>query len=429
MTSYSGGIKSIKTGKYFYKFPYLKTIKSILASFKLETSNLKLKYTIIYKKLKIMSIANRISAELKGDRVIWAIVAVLMMLSILVVYSSTSMLAFRERGGNTEFYLLKQVIMLILGAVIMYAAHLIHYRRFSLWSPYLLAASVPLLMLTLAVGNEVNGATRWIEIPIIGLTFQTSDFAKIALIAYVARSITAKQEFIEDFQSAFLPIIMPIVIVCFLIAPSNLSTALVIFATCMVMMFIGRVAMKYIFLLMFCGLVAFAALIVIGNAFPTKVRSHTWTERARSFIEDADGGDQTKLAKMAIARGNMIGNGPGNSIQKNFLPSAFADYIYAIIIEEYGLVGGFIVMALYMLLFFRVVRLVTKSPKTFPAMLAIGLILILVVEALANMAVSVHLVPVTGQPLPLLSLGGTSLLFTCVAFGMILSVSKFIETE
>jgi cell division protein FtsW len=376
-----------------------------------------------------MSIANRISAELKGDRVIWAIVSVLMMLSILVVYSSTSTLAFRNHGGNTEFYLLKQVIMLILGAVIMYAAHLIHYRRYNLWSPYLLAASVPLLMLTLAVGNEVNGATRWIEIPIVGLTFQTSDFAKIALIAYVARSITAKQEFIQDFQSAFLPIIVPIVIVCFLIAPSNLSTALVIFATCMVMMFIGRVAMKYIFLLMFCGLVAFAALIVIGNAFPTKVRSHTWTERARSFIEDEDGGDQTKMAKMAIARGNMIGNGPGNSIQKNFLPSAFADYIYAIIIEEYGLVGGFVVMALYMLLFFRVVRLVTKSPKTFPAMLAIGLILILVVEALANMAVSVHLVPVTGQPLPLLSLGGTSLLFTCVAFGMILSVSKFIETE
>jgi cell division protein FtsW len=376
-----------------------------------------------------MSIANRISAELKGDRVIWAIVAVLMMLSILVVYSSTSTLAFRNKGGNTEFYLLKQVVMLGLGAVIMYAAHLIHYRRFSHWSPYLLAASVPLLMLTLAIGNEVNGATRWIEIPIIGLTFQTSDFAKIALIAYVARSITAKQDFIEDFQSAFLPIIMPIVIVCFLIAPSNLSTALVVFATCMVMMFVGRVAMKYIFLLMFCGLVAFAALIVIGNAFPTKVRSHTWTERARSFIEDDDGGDQTRMAKMAIARGNMIGNGPGNSIQKNHLPSAFADYIYAIIIEEYGLVGGFIVMALYMLLFFRVVRLVTKSPKTFPAMLAIGLILILVVEALANMAVSVHLVPVTGQPLPLLSLGGTSLLFTCVAFGMILSVSKFIETE
>ncbi len=376
-----------------------------------------------------MSIANRISAELKGDRVIWAVVAILMMLSILVVYSSTSTLAFRERGGNTEFYLLKQVIMLALGVVIMYAAHLIHYRRFSLWSPYLLAASVPLLMLTLAVGNEVNGATRWIEIPIIGLTFQTSDFAKIALIAYVARSITSKQDYIQDFQSAFVPIIMPIVIVCFLIAPSNLSTALVIFATCMVMMFIGRVAMKYIFLLMFCGLVAFAALIVIGNAFPTKVRSSTWTQRARSFIENEDGEVQTQSAKMAIARGNFIGNGPGNSIQKNFLPSAFADYIYAIIIEEYGLLGGFIVLGLYMLLFFRVVRLVTKSPKTFPAMLAIGLILILTVEALANMAVSVHLVPVTGQPLPLLSLGGTSLLFTCVAFGMILSVSKFIETE
>jgi cell division protein FtsW len=376
-----------------------------------------------------MSISNRISAELKGDRVIWAIVGVLMMLSILVVYSSTSTLAFRERGGNTEFYLLKQVIMLILGGIIMYVAHLIPYRRYNLWSPYMLAASVPLLMLTLAVGNEVNGATRWIEIPIIGLTFQTSDFAKIALIAYVARSITAKQDYIEDFQSAFLPIIVPIVIVCFLIAPSNLSTALVIFATCMVMMFIGRVAMKYIFLLMFCGLVAFAALIVIGNAFPTKVRSNTWTERARSFIEDEDGTEQTKFAKMAIAKGNLVGNGPGNSLQKNFLPSAFADYIYAIIIEEYGLLGGFVVLALYMLLFFRVVRLVTKSPKTFPAMLAIGLILILVVEALANMAVSVHLVPVTGQPLPLLSLGGTSLLFTCVSFGMILSVSRLIETD
>ena len=376
-----------------------------------------------------MSISNRISAELKGDRVIWSIIGLLMMLSILVVYSSTSTLAFRERGGNTEFYLLKQVIIMSVGAVIMYAAHLIHYRRFSLWSPYLLAAAVPLLMLTLAVGSEVNGATRWIEVPLIGLTFQTSDFAKIALITYVARSITSKQDYIQDFQSAFLPIIMPIVLVCFLIAPSNLSTALVIFVTCMLMMFIGRVAMKYIFLLMFCGLIAFAALIVIGNAFPTKVRSSTWTERARSFIEDGDGTEQTKLAKMAIARGGLVGNGPGNSMQKNFLPSAFADYIYAIIMEEYGILGGFVIMALYLLMFMRVVRLVTKSPKTFPAMLAMGLILVITIEALANMAVSVHLVPVTGQPLPLLSMGGTSLLLTCVAFGMILSVSKFIETE
>ena len=376
-----------------------------------------------------MSISNRISAELKGDRVIWSIIGLLMMLSILVVYSSTSTLAFRERGGNTEFYLLKQVIILGVGAVIMYAAHLSHYRRFSLWSPYLLVIAIPLLMLTLAVGNEVNGATRWIEVPFIGLTFQTSDFAKIALITYVARSITSKQDYIQDFQSAFLPIIMPIVLVCFLIAPSNLSTALVIFVTCMLMMFIGRVAMKYIFLLMFCGLIAFAALIVIGNAFPTKVRSNTWTERARSFIEDEDGTEQTKLAKMAIARGGLVGNGPGNSMQKNFLPSAFADYIYAIIMEEYGILGGFVIMALYILMFMRVVRLVTKSPKTFPAMLAMGLILVITIEALANMAVSVHLVPVTGQPLPLLSMGGTSLLLTCVAFGMILSVSKFIETE
>lgn len=376
-----------------------------------------------------MSIANRISAELKGDRVIWSIVAILMLLSILVVYSSTSTLAFQERGGNTEFYLLKQVVLLIVGFVFMYGAHLVHYRRYSLWSPYLLIGTIPLLLITLAVGTEVNSATRWIDIPVIGLTFQTSDLAKISLIAYVARSITSKQEYISDFQSAFLPIILPIVTVCLLIAPSNLSTALVIFVTCMLMMFIGRVAMKYIFLLLFCGFVAFAGLIVIGRVFPDKVRVETWTKRARSFVEDAEGTTQTRMAKMAIARGGFVGNGPGNSIQKNFLPSAFADYIYAIILEEYGLLGGVIVLGLYMLLFFRVVRLVTKSPKTFPAMLAIGLALILTIQALANMAVSVHLVPVTGMPLPLLSMGGTSLLFTCIAFGMILSVSKFIETD
>lgn len=377
-----------------------------------------------------MSIINRAAAELKGDRVIWAIVAVLALFSILAVYSSSSMVAFQKRGGNTEFYLLKQIIILGIGLMLTYAAYLLNYKRYSVWAPFMLAMVVPLLMLTLAIGPEINGASRWLHVPFIGLTFQTSDLAKIALVTYIARSITAKQEHIADFQSAFVPIIMPIIIVCLLIAPSDLSTAAVIFLTSMLMMFIGRVAMQYVLLLIFCGLVSFAGLIVASKFLkPGAIRTETWTSRMRDFIENSDGQPQTQLAKMAIAKGGLFGNGPGNSIQKNYLPMAYTDYVYAVIMEEYGLIGGFVILALYVLLFLRVVRLVTKSPKTFPAMLAMGLSLILTIQALANMAVSVHLVPVMGLPMPMISMGGTSLLFSCISLGMILSVSKFIEID
>jgi cell division protein FtsW len=377
-----------------------------------------------------MSIINRAAAELKGDRVIWAIVAVLALFSILAVYSSSSMVAFQKRAGNTEFYLLKQIIILSVGLMLTYAAYLLNYKRYSVWAPYMLATVVPLLMLTLAIGPEINGASRWLHVPGIGLTFQTSDLAKIALVTYIARSITAKQEHIADFQSAFVPIIVPIIIVCLLIAPADLSTAAVIFITSMLMMFVGRVAMQYVLLLIFCGLVAFAGLIVASKFLkPGAIRTDTWTSRMRDFIENEDGQPQTQLAKMAIAKGGVFGNGPGNSIQKNYLPMAYTDYVYAVIIEEYGLVGAFAMLALYVLLFLRVVRLVTKSPKTFPAMLAMGLCLILTIQALINMAVSVHLVPVMGLPMPMVSMGGTSLLFSCISLGMILSVSKFIETE
>ena len=377
-----------------------------------------------------MSILNRAAAELKGDRVIWAIVAVLALFSILAVYSSSSMVAFQKRGGNTEFYLLKQVGLLSVGLLLTYAAYLLNYKRYSIWAPYMLATVVPLLLLTLAIGPEINNAQRWLIVPGIGLSFQTSDLAKIALVTYIARSITAKQDYIRDFQSAFLPIIMPIIIVCILIAPEDLSTASVIFVTCMLMMFVGRVAVQYIFLLIFCGLVSFAGLIVVSKFLKEgAIRSDTWASRMRDFIENEDGQPQTQLAKMAIAKGGLIGNGPGNSIQKNYLPMAYTDYVYAVIIEEYGLIGAFLTLSLYVLLFLRVVRLVTKSPKTFPAMLAFGLCLILTIQALANMAVSVHLVPVMGLPMPMISMGGTSLIFSCISLGMILSVSKFIETE
>jgi cell division protein FtsW len=377
-----------------------------------------------------MSVINRVSAELKGDKVIWSIVAILAMFSIWAVYSSASTVAFQNKGGNTEYYLIKQILVLILGLSITYICHLIHYKRYNTWAPYMLAVVVPLLAFTLLFGVRINDASRWIMVPGIGITFQTSDLAKLAIITYVARSISAKQEYIEDFQSAFVPIILPIIVVFLLVAPADLSTASVIFVTGMIMMFVGRVALKYIFLLIFCGIVSFAALIVLSKTTNFGGRVDTWTARLSNFFGGGEVKEyeQVKLAKMAIAKGGMIGNGPGNSIQKNYLPMAYTDYIYAVVIEEYGLIGASLLMILFLMLFLRVVRLVTIGEKTFPAMLAMGLVVLLLIQALANMAVAVNLVPVMGLPMPMVSMGGTSLLFSCAALGMILSVSKHIES-
>jgi len=218
-----------------------------------------------------------------------------------------------------------------------------------------------------------------------------------------------------------------VLIVCGLIAPANLSTALVLFVTCVALMFVGRVSMKYIFLLGLLGVVVFAGLIVIGRFAPDMVRVDTWVSRVQDYLHNPDGGYQVQQAKIAIARGGIFGSGPGNSIARNFLPYSHADFIYAIICEEYGLIGGVLVLGLYVMLFFRTVKMVTKSPKAFGAFLAIGLSLMLTIQALANIAVSVHLVPSTGLTLPMISMGGTSLVFTSISLGMILSVSKFIE--
>ncbi len=371
----------------------------------------------------------RINAELKGDRAIWAIFAILAIFSILAVYSSTGTLAYRE-SGNTEKFMFKHVIILALGILMTYLFHLFHYAKFSRWAPYLLLASVPLLVLTIATGAEINEARRWLQIPYVGLTFQTSDFAKLALIIYVARAISSKQEYIKDFNSAFLPIIVPVLIICGLIAPANLSTAILLFSTCILMMFIGRVSVKYIFLLLLLGLCLFSLLILLHEMFPGFIRVDTWIARWREFMDPAtEGGYQAQQAKIAIANGGWIGQGPGNSIQRNFLPSSYSDFIYAIICEEYGAVGGSIVILLYVLLFFRATRLVTKSSKAFGAMLVMGLSLSLVLQAFVNVAVAVGLLPVTGITLPMISMGGTSLLFTCISFGIILSISKFFESE
>ncbi|MFK8103264.1 MAG: FtsW/RodA/SpoVE family cell cycle protein [Saprospiraceae bacterium] len=374
-----------------------------------------------------MSLGTRIYAELRGDRTIWMVVAILAIVSILAVYSSTGTLAYKHQGGNTEFYLLKQFAFVAFGLFLTYICYLLHYTQYSRIAPVLLLLSIPLLVYTLAFGIEMNDARRWIEIPVLRMTFQTSDFAKMALVIYVARAISSKQEYIKDFNSAFLPIIVPILIICGLIAPADLSSALMLFTTCLIMMFIGRVDMKYIILLFFLGVVVFAFLIIIGHLYPDIVRSGTWISRVQEFMTNSDGDFQTQQAKIAIAEGSFFGLGPGNSIQRNHLPAPFSDYIYSIICEEYGLFGGFVILTLYVLLFFRVVSIVTRSPKAFGAMLVVGLGVSIVIQALANMAVSVDLVPVTGLTLPLISMGGTSYLFSSIAFGMILSVSRYIE--
>ncbi len=374
-----------------------------------------------------MSLGNRIAAELKGDRTIWMIIAVLSLFSLLAVYSATGSLAWSARGGNTTIFLVTHAVRLAFGLFLVYLCHLLHYRQYQRAAPFLMLLTVPLLAFTLFFGQSLNDANRWLSIG--GISFQPSEFAKIALIIYIARELTRKQDYISSLRDAFLPIIMPVLIVCGLIAPANLSTSLVLFVTCIMLMFIGRVSMQYIFLLGLLGIVLFAGLVAVGQLYPEAnlIRVDTWISRVQEYLHTEDGGYQVQQAKIAIAKGGVFGEGPGNSIIRNFLPYAYADFIYAIICEEYGLVGGTLVLALYVLLFLRNVSLVTKSPKAFGSFLAIGLSLMLTVQALANIAVNVNLVPATGLTLPLISMGGTSMMFTSIALGMILSVSKFIE--
>ncbi len=369
-----------------------------------------------------------IHSNLKGDKTIWFIVALLAIFSALAVYSSTFSMAYASLKSS-ESYLLKHTIIIGFGLILTYGSYRMHYMQYSRLAPILLLLAIPLLIYTFLFAPEINDARRWITLPIIGMSFQPSDFAKLALIIFVARAISSRQENIKDFRSAFLPIIVPVIIVCLLIAKDDFSSAGLLFLTCTLMMFVGRVDLKYIGLLILLGVLGIAFLIILGNIFPEEFRTDTWFARINSFITNADGGWQIQQSKIAIADGGIFGVGPGNSVQRNFLPYPYADFIYAIICEEYGLFGAFVIISLYMGLFYRCTSIVTKCQKNFGAMLAIGLCLSLVIQAFANIAVSVHLVPVTGLTLPLISMGGSSLLFTCISFGIILSVSRYIEAN
>ena len=372
--------------------------------------------------------------NIKGDKVIWVIVFLLSIVSLLAVYSSTGTLAYRKQGGNTEYYVIKHFVILILGILLMYLTHRIKYTYFSRISQIGLIISLPLLIMTFISGTSLNEANRWLTVPIINLTFQSSDVAKLFLIMYLARVLSKKQEEIKDFKSGFLPVIVPVIVVCVLILPANFSTAAILFVTCLVLMFIGRINLKYIFSLIGLGAVGILLIFSLGKAVPDLFpRGETWINRVDHFFDeeksDPDANYQVEQAKIAIVTGGLLGKSPGKSTQRNFLPHPYSDFIFAIIIEEYGIVGGGIVVLLYCILFFRVVKITSKCQGNFGSFLAIGTGFSLVFQAMINMAVAVHLFPVTGQPLPLISMGGTSIWFTSIALGIILSVSRRSEIE
>ncbi|HTI89745.1 MAG TPA: FtsW/RodA/SpoVE family cell cycle protein [Puia sp.] len=385
----------------------------------------------------------------KGDKVIWTAVVLLAVVSLLVVYSSTGLLAYKMYKGNTEVYLFKQFAFILVGVMIIYFAHQVNYTIYSKVAKILFLLSIPLLFYTLFFGVKLNEGSRWIRLPIINMTFQTSDLAKLALFMYLSRLLSKKQDVIKDFRAGFLPVITPVAIICVMIAPANLSTALLIGATSLMLLFIGRVSAKH--LLLTIGVAAIPLVILISaavirhkaNGGTTEkpkvegrsrltVRVDTWISRVETFVyggkeDNGDNNYQTNQAKIAIAKGGILGLGPGNSQQRNFLPHPYSDFIYAIIIEEYGLAGGAFIVLIYLVFLLRSIRIFRRCPFAFGAFLALGLSFTLVIQALANMAVNVNLFPVTGVTLPLVSMGGSSFLFTCLAIGIILSVARNAE--
>lgn len=370
---------------------------------------------------------------LKGDKVIWAIMFFLSLLSILVVYSAVVTLAHKFKQGNSEYYLLKHFVIIALGFGIAYVFHKIKYTAFSKVAQIGFILSIPLLIYTLLRGVSAGEAARWIPIPGIGLTFQSSDIAKLMLLIYVARILTVKAKELTDFRSVGKYLLIPIGLVCALILPANFSTAALLFFNCILLMFLGGINIKII--LKIFGICVLAATLFFSWVWlaPDSIpggRGTTWKARIENFSKgDSKSNYQSEQAKIAIATGGVIGKGPGNSTQRAFLPQASSDFIYAIIIEEYGLWSGFLLLFLYMILLYRGIKIMRDNDKPFGGLVAIGLSFSLVFQALVNMAVAVNLFPVTGQPLPLISMGGTSIWFTMITLGIILSVSRANEDK
>lgn len=354
--------------------------------------------------------------NLKGDPVIWIIVFMLSLLSVAAVYSATGTLAFK-RDVEVEQYLINHGLLMMLSLGAMWMAHRVDYRYYSRLSRFALILSVPLLLYAFYFGTNLNEASRWIEIPLINKTFQPSDLAKLALIANLAAMLSKRQQNIKDTE-LLIPVLFWIGLTCGLIALTNFSTAGLLFATCLLLMFIGRVPSKYLFMLILVGLIGGSLAFAFGQ------RGGTLVSRIESFANPGEISYQTEQSYIAIATGGIAGKGPGNSDSRNLLPHPYSDFIFAIIIEEYGLFGGVLVIFLYLALLYRGMRAVSQSERAFGGLLSAGLAFALVMQAFVNMGVSVGILPVTGQPLPMISMGGTSLLFNGLALGIILSVSR-----
>jgi len=396
--------------------------------------------------------ASQIVKNTKGDQVIWGLVILLTLVSLLAVYSSTGLLAYKKYKGNTEIYLVKQVGFIIFRIAMVYFAHRVNYKYYSRIAQIAFLISIPLLIYTLFFGVKMNEGSRWIKLPIINMTLQTSDFAKLALFMYLSRGISKRQDQIKDFRKGYLPLILPVILICGLIAPANLSTALLLGASCLLLLFIGRASIKHLLAtvgiamipLMMLILAAIArhdtkkvepgtATVAVSSGSALTVRVNTWIKRVENFMygsEDVnDDAYQVNQAKIAIAKGGLMGVGPGRSTTRDYLPQAYNDFIYAIIIEEYGLAGGAFMLFVYLVFLYRCIRIFKRCPYAFGAFLALGLSFTLAIQAMANMAVTVNLFPVTGVTLPLVSMGGTSFIFTCISIGIILSVARHVEQQ
>jgi cell division protein FtsW len=356
--------------------------------------------------------------NLKGDPVIWGIIFCFSMISILVVYSAVGSLAYKHMKGDTEHYLFKHSLLVFLSLACMWVAHKIDYKYYSKLSKVGLWLSIPLLVFAYFKGGDINGASRWFIIPVINQSFQPSDFAKLALIANLASMLAKRQANIEDFKESFIPIVLWSGLICGLIALSNLSTAVLLFSTCMLLMFIGRVPFKFLAMLVLVGAVCGTIALRLGQRLETAI------SRLEYFFVSNEIPFQAEQSYKAIATGMIFGKGPGQSVQGDFLPHSYSDFIYSIIIEEYGLIGALVVLFLYLALLYRAMLTVSNSERAFGGLLSAGLAFSLVIQAMINMGVAVGLGPITGQPLPLLSMGGTSLLFTGISLGIILSVSR-----
>lgn len=365
--------------------------------------------------------------HIKGDRGIWLAVLMLCCMSLPVVFSATGSLAWRM-DKSSNHYLFSHGVTLLLGLIMIFVFHKINYVKFKKFATWLFFISIPLLLYTMLFGTELNQGSRWITIPVINKTFQTSDLARLSIFMYLARILSNKQDVITDFKKGFIPILTPVLVMCALIAPANMSTALLLGITCCMLFFMGRVQVKHIALLALSGLILVFSIFLISKALGVG-RGATWEKRIENFMGkgDADDNFQANQAQIAIANGGFFGKGPGQSWARNYLPHPYSDFIFAIIIEEYGIFGGIILIGIYLFFLWRSIVIFRRCPYAFGAFLAIGLSFTLVFQALINMAVNVQLLPVTGLTLPLVSMGGSSIWFTCISIGIILSVSSYVD--